>query len=103
MSLKEEILGNVKVFLGSADKLYKDKDYTSSSVLYCKCLFAVLDYILLNSGLGTPKDHNERFRILQSRFPSLYIILDKIFPIYQKTYSTSVDKETCDFIVGYVK
>ena len=103
IDLKSELLKNIKTFVSSADKIYVDKDYTSSCVLYCKALFACLDYILLINGYGVPKDHSERFRSLEKHYPVLYSTLDKIFPIYQKTYSTSIDKDTCDFVSKYVK
>ncbi len=101
--LKSELLKNIKNYINSADKIYKDGDYTSSAVLYCKCLFAVLDYLLLIGGQGVPKDHSERFRLLQKNYPVLYSTLDKIFPLYLKTYSLSLDKNSCDFVAGYVK
>ncbi len=103
VELKDGLIRNVRNFFNSANKVYADGDYTSSCVLYCKCLFAVLDYVLLTSGYGVPKDHGERFRVLQRKFSTLYTTLDKIFPIYQKTYSTAIDKSVCDFVSNYVK
>ncbi len=100
--LKSELIKNIKNYSSSAEKIYRDGDYTSACVLYCKCLFAGLDYLLLTKGYGIPKDHSERFRILERNYPILYSTLDKIFPIYQTTYSTSIDKETCDFVAKYV-
>lgn len=94
MATKEQILQ----FNKSADTLYNDKDYTSATILYFKTWFAVQDYILLEKIGQSPKDHGERFRLLEKEFPSTYIKLDKEFNTYRDTYSKIVDKETCDRI-----
>lgn len=101
--IKDEILKNLRNYMQSSDKLYKDSDYTSSCVLYFKAFFAALDYLLLINGFGIPKDHSERFRLLQRKFPVLYKLLDKFFPIYQRTYSLSIDKEECIIVRDNVK
>jgi len=95
MGLENEILKNIRGYLKSANKIYSDSEYTAACVLYFKALFAVIDYELLKSGYGIPKDHSERFRLLERKFPILYKLLDKLFPIYQRTYSLSIDKPTC--------
>jgi uncharacterized protein (UPF0332 family) len=95
---ERELLKNIKTVLTSADLLYLNKDYTSATILYFKVLFTILDLILLRSEGKTPKDHTERFRMLQEKYPDLYELLDKYFKIYRDTYSISIDKETCDKI-----
>jgi len=93
---QEELLKNIKTILGSAELVYSNKDYTSATILYFKAVFSILDYILLRSEGKTPKDHTERFRMLEDKYPELYRFLDKYFMIYRSTYSISIDKETCD-------
>jgi uncharacterized protein (UPF0332 family) len=94
--LEKELLNNIKRILRSAKLIYEDKDYTSSTILYFKAIFGILDYILLLKEGKTPKDHTERFRMLEKTYPDIYEFIDKYFKIYRDTYSTSVDKETCD-------
>ena len=94
MTTKEQILR----FKKSADKLYLDKDYTSATILYFKTWFAIQDYILLDKIGQSPKDHSERFRLLEKNFPNSYDLLDREFSTYRDTYSKMVDKETCDRI-----
>jgi len=96
--MEEDLLNNIKTFQKSADTIYKLKDFTSSTTLYFKVLFAVCDYLLLKIHGRTPKDHRERFSMMEVSFIELYIFLDKSFPIYQKTYSYIIDKETCDYV-----
>jgi len=94
---------NIKRILNSAEIVYNTKDYTSATILYFKTLFAILDLIILKKQGKTPKDHTERFRILQTSFPDLYEIIDKYFKIYRDTYTTSIEKEDCDKIRKNVK
>jgi len=92
----EELLENIRSFWRSAELVYSTKDFTSASILYFKCLFVLLDLVILKSKRMTPKDHTERFRILEVSFPSLYSSLDRIFSIYRDTYSLVIGKDKCD-------
>jgi len=95
-NMKEDLIKNIKNFKNSAEVVYGTRDYTSSTILYFKCLFVVMDLIILQKKGKTPKDHTERFRILKEDFPDLYLFLDKYYPIYRQTYSLLIDKLTCD-------
>ncbi|MEK6932277.1 MAG: hypothetical protein AABW56_00600 [Nanoarchaeota archaeon] len=101
--IEDELIKNIKIIIKSADLVYLNKDYTSATILYFKALFLVLDLIILKSSGKTPKDHTERFRILQRDYHDLYESLDKYFKIYRDTYSLSIDKETCGVIKNYAK
>ena len=98
----EELLNNIKTFWKSAELVYNSGDYTSASTLYFKCLFVLLDLIILKNKHITPKDHTDRFKILQKDFPILYSALDRIFPIYHDTYSLQVEKNKCDEVKKHV-
>ena len=41
--------------------------------------------------------------MLENSHPKLYEFLDKYFKIYRDTYTTSIDKETCDKLKENVK
>jgi len=100
---ESELTANIRTILKSADLVYANQDYTSATILYFKASFSVLDLIILKSKGKIPKDHTERFRMLQESFPELYGFLDKYFKVYRSTYSTSIDKETCDKLKENVK
>jgi uncharacterized protein (UPF0332 family) len=91
-------LEQIKIFNNSANQVYKLEDYTSATILYFKTLFAIHDYILLQKIGYAPKDHTERFRLLEKEFPESYDILDSEFNTYRSTYSRLISKETCDRI-----
>lgn len=93
--MKEDLIKNIKNFKNSAEIVYKTGDYTSATILYFKCLFVVIDLIILEKLGKTPKDHTERFNILKSNFPSLYSLLDKYYPTYRQTYTLTIDGATC--------
>jgi len=96
---KEQIL----VFKKSADTLYNSRDYTSTTILYFKTLFAIQDFVLLNEIGESPKDHNARFRSLEKHFPGLYKELDVEFTTYRDTYSKIIDSDTCNRIKTIVE
>ena len=100
---QKELTENIKKILSSADLVYSNKDFTSATILYFKTVFSVIDLIILISEGKTPKDHTERFRILENSYPNLYEFLDKYFKIYRDTYSISIDKEICDKVKENVK
>lgn len=94
--MKEDLIINISNFKRSAEAVYRNGDYTSSAILYFKCVFVVLDLIILQKTGKTPKDHTERFSILREYFSELYFFLDKYYPVYRQTYSLTIDKLTCD-------
>jgi hypothetical protein len=90
------LVDNVDTFLKSAKLVYNTTDFTSATILYFKALFSVLDLIILKDKGIIPKDHPERFRILESSYHELYKFLDKIYPDYRSTYTSILNKEICD-------
>lgn len=98
-----ELADNIKTIYGSAETVYRNKDYTSATILYFKALFSMIDLILLKAKGKSPKDHTERFRMLEEFNINLYEFLDKYFKIYRDTYSISINKETCDKLRENVK
>lgn len=99
MITKEQIL----IFKKSADTLHNIKDYTSAIILYFKTWFAIQDFILLEKIGQSPKDHNERFRLLEKYFPKAYYELDKEFFTYRDTYSKIMNYEDCERIKKIVE
>ena len=85
MDLAGELTKNIETLRASAELVYKTGDYTSAFILYFKALLAVCDYGLLKAGSGVPKDHSERFRSLEKRFPDVYAQLDYLFRFYRQT------------------
>ena len=98
-----QLIENVKMFLKSADLVFQEKDYTSATLLYFKAVFVALDVMILQKEKITPKDHTERFRLLERHHHGEYLLLDKYYIIYRSTYTTTIDEKTCKEIQKYVK
>lgn len=92
MGEKEELLGNIKEYLAKAKESEKDS-YNVAVTLYFKAIVVLIDFFIFEKEDFIPSNHNERFRILETKYKFLYKILDKDFPIYQRSYRTKLTKE----------
>jgi len=60
---------------------------------FFKSLFAIDDSALFRTISKKPKDHTERFRLLEENLPELYVITDRLFSTYGRTYTQELSKE----------
>lgn len=93
----------ILTFKNSADQIFANSDFTSATILYFKTIFAIYDYILLEKTGYAPKDHKERFRLLEKEFPEQYKTLDTEFNTYRNTYTRIISKDTCKRIKKIVE
>jgi uncharacterized protein (UPF0332 family) len=94
-----EIIGELEnTFLeeyeGGVEQLVKER-YKNAVILLSKSIFALCDVIIYLKLNKLPKNHSERFRILEEYFEDIYSIVDNIFSHYTDAYSKPVLKETC--------
>jgi len=89
----EELKVNAQEYIEDADYLYEKGHYNSALNLYFKALVAICDYIVLRDSGKLPRNHNERFRILEERYPEIYDIVDFHFNNYRKAYLMIATKE----------
>jgi len=93
MDTKSVLIENIKEFIRNAKKSKEEKSYNSSVTLYFKAISVITDlFIYLKEGF-IPSNHSNRFRILETKYPELYNILDKSFPVYQQSYSLKMGIE----------
>lgn len=84
--VKEIFIENAKEYYRNAGDAENKKEYNTSVTLYFKAISALCDvYIFIKEG-KFPSNHSERFRILESKYPEIYKIIDKDFPFYQDSY-----------------
>jgi len=50
-----------------------------------------------------PTNHSERFRILETKYPEIYKMLDESFPFYQDSYKIKLNKEICQILKNDTK
>jgi len=74
-----------------------------SVTAYFKAITQICDLIILRKKGYAPKNHSERFRLLEKEFAVIYISVDRIFKIYQDTYSIPLRKESCRIIKDEIK
>jgi hypothetical protein len=89
----DELRINAKEYLEDADYLFNKSHYNSALNLYFKALVAICDYIILHGTGKLPRNHTERFRILQEKYPDIYIIVDFHFNNYRKAYLMRATKD----------
>ena len=87
---------------GAKDELNKGR-YKNSTILFSKALFAICDILIQGKLNKLPKNHSERFRILEQYFKEIYEIVDDIFDKYTDSYSKPILKETCEAIKNGIK
>ncbi|HLD89051.1 MAG TPA: hypothetical protein VI894_02490 [Candidatus Nanoarchaeia archaeon] len=92
-----------EIFFNSAELVLNSKDYTSASTLYFKAIFTAIDSIIQKRIGRTPKDHGERFRMLEKEFKGYYLKLNSLFVTYRDTYSKIISKEVCEEIKNEAK
>jgi len=103
--MDEEIIltDNVKEFMHGARKALEDKEYNSAVTLYFKAIAVLIDLFILRKEGFIPSNHNERFRLLEKKYPFLYAILDKDFPIYQQSYRLKLTKDYAEVLANDFK
>ncbi len=94
MKEKEDILiENFNEYSGSAENALDKGRYNSATTLFFKSIAALCDlFILRNEGM-IPSSHTARFRLLEEKYPEIYLIIDRDFPFYQDSYTKKMDKE----------
>ena len=95
---KKFLVENANEFLGKAREAEKDKAYNSAVTLYFKAIAVLTDLFILEKEGSIPSNHSERFRLLERKYPVLYRIMDKDFPIYQRSYRLRLDKEYAEVL-----
>jgi len=87
------LLENVNEFLKEAKKSVEDQSYNSAVTLYFKAIAVLVDLFIFKKESFIPTNHKNRFRILETKYPLLYKILDKDFPVYQQSYRLKLNKD----------
>ncbi|MCK5022567.1 MAG: hypothetical protein KAS04_00195, partial [Candidatus Aenigmarchaeota archaeon] len=95
---KKFLIENANEFMGKAKGAEKDNAYNSAVTLYFKAIAVLIDLFILEKEGFIPSNHNERFRLLEKKYPLLYKIMDKDFPIYQRSYRLRLDEEYAEVL-----
>lgn len=98
MTQEDTLLENIKEFVKEARKAKADRAFNSATTLFFKALAVSMDFLILKREGFIPSNHNERFRLLQDKYPSFYRIIDKDFPLYQDSYRLKMSKQMVEVL-----
>ena len=87
----------IEEYEGAQEQLEKGR-YKNATILFSKSIFVLCDILIYSKLKKLPKNHSERFRILEGFFPNIYSLVDSIFGDYVDAYSKPVLKETSEKI-----
>lgn len=77
--------------------------HKSVTILLSKALFALTDFLIFQEYSKLPKNHGERFRILEEKEPRIYKIVDQIWETYTDAYSKPALRESIDLLIKAIK
>ena len=89
---------NIKEFYTLGKIAFERTAYNSAVSLFFKALAVLADLYILQKEGYIPKSHTERFRFLEEKYPTIYTILDKDFPVYQESYKLKLSKEIAEVL-----
>ena len=103
MEREKILLDNVKEFIREAKKAKENNSFNSATTLFFKALAVLTDLFILKKEGFIPSNHTERFRLLKEKYPAIYRVIDKDFPVYQDSYRLKMTKQIVEVIEKDVK
>lgn len=91
--VENPLLENSKEFFESGEDNLKKKRYNAATDSFFKATVTLCDYYINKKIHLLPKNHTERFELLEINFPEVYKIIRKLFTSYRKTYNLKSDAE----------
>ncbi len=98
MNQNETLLKNLQEYLRNARNAYDKGEHNTAITLFFKALVTIADWYILSKTGVVPSSHENRFRILESKFHFLYRILDRDFPYYTDSYRMTIKKDIVDLV-----
>jgi len=87
----------------SAKLLINNSMKKSALILLAKALFALTDYLILKKYGKLPKNHSERFRILEEKEKEIYKNIDEVWDKYTDSYSKPSSEESINMLKNAIK
>jgi len=103
MGSEELLKQNINEFLEEAERTSKSGSFNTAATIYFKALAVIADLFILRQKGFIPKNHAERFRILEESYMEIYILLNRDFPIYQQSYRIKLTREHSEVLKKDVK
>jgi hypothetical protein len=88
-----EILENALEFLSSGEDNLKKSRWNATVSDYFKAISNFSDYLIYKKIKIFPKNHNERFQLLEKYFKEIYKEMLSLFKKYRESYNLRLKKE----------
>jgi len=97
----EELVKNAEEFIGSADDNMEKCRFNAAVSDYFKSIVILCDYMIYREIKTVPKNHSDRFLLLERYFPKIYSEVSKLFRVYQKSYNLRLSKQDAERLKSY--
>ncbi len=97
----KELIDNAKEFIDSGEENLTKGRFNVAVSDFFKAIVILCDYLIYKEIKLMPKNHNERFSILQKYFKNIYEKVSSFFKIYTKSYNLRLGKKEADELKNY--
>ncbi|MBU2523336.1 MAG: hypothetical protein KKE23_03535 [Nanoarchaeota archaeon] len=88
-----ELLDNINEFLESGEDNLKKERFNAAISDFFKAIVVACDYMIYRDMKILPKNHSERFSLLNKYFKEIYGEVSSLFIIYTNSYNFKIKKE----------
>jgi hypothetical protein len=96
-----ELLENAKEFIDSGDENILKNRFNPAVSDFFKSIVILCDYLIYNEIKIIPKNHNERFNLLEKYFSKIYLEVSSLFDTYIKSYNLRMNKKEASVLRNY--
>jgi len=96
-----ELLKNIEEFLQSGEDNLKKERFNAAVSDFFKAIVILRDFMIYKEIKILPKNHKERFSLLEKYFDKIYENVSALFKIYIESYNLRLGKEDANKIKSY--
>ncbi len=97
----EELLKNAEEFLESGEENLIKKRFNVAVSDFFKAIVILCDYLIYNQIRVMPKNHNQRFSLLETYFNEAYQKVSDFFKIYTQSYNLRLRQKDANKLKEY--
>jgi len=99
----EHLQENAREFFESGEDNLKKQRFNAATSDFFKAIVVSCDYLIYSEIKRLPKNHGDRFSILEKYFPTIYEIVSKLFRPYTNSYNLKSTKRQAEKFKEYAK
>ncbi|MBI2630002.1 hypothetical protein HYW76_02785 [Candidatus Pacearchaeota archaeon] len=97
----EELLKNAQEFLESGEDNIKKQRFSPAVSDFFKAIVIFCDYLIYKEIKIIPKNHADRFSLLEKYFSEIYIKISELFKLYTQSYNLRLKIEDAVKLKNY--